>query len=120
MYALVPRAPVADVSLPIDDICDRLLDSEEHATESAIPQVAEDAVVIFRKLSAELGRLEAANQNLVSERDEALKFVDQVANLDIWDYDDTNECERPSEGFLDSHCCLMGLIQDARGVQACK
>lgn len=37
----------------VDKICDRLLDSEEHATESAIPQVAEDAVEVIRSLEAD-------------------------------------------------------------------
>lgn len=37
----------------IDVICDRLLDSEEHAVESAIPQVAEDAVNLIRGLEAD-------------------------------------------------------------------
>lgn len=37
----------------IDVICDRLLDSEEHAVESAIPQVAEDAVDLIRGLEAD-------------------------------------------------------------------
>ena len=37
----------------IDVICDRLLDSEEHAVESAIPQVAEDAVEVIRSLAAD-------------------------------------------------------------------
>lgn len=38
----------------IDAICDRLLDSEEHAVESAIPEVAEDAVQLIRKLQGML------------------------------------------------------------------
>lgn len=51
--------------------------------------------------------------------DESKKFVRQVAGLDMWDYDNKagvpyQECDRPSEGFLDSHCCLMGLIEQAR------
>lgn len=51
--------------------------------------------------------------------DEPMKFVRQVAGLDMWDYDGKagvpyKECPRPSEGFLDSHCSLMGLIEQAR------
>ncbi len=73
-------------------------------------------------VSDELARLEAEKQNLVSERDEALKFVEQVANLDIWDFDKDDgtpyqECDEPSEGHLDSHCCLMQLIEQARQVR---
>jgi hypothetical protein len=48
-----------------------------------------------------------------------VRFVNQVAVLNIWDYnaDDGSpykECRAPAEGFLDSHCCLMGLVQEAR------
>ena len=35
-------------------ICTRLLDSEEHAVESAVPQVAEDAAELIQRLSDEL------------------------------------------------------------------
>lgn len=41
------------MSNDINTICDRLLDSEEHAVESAIPQVAEDAVEVIRSLAAD-------------------------------------------------------------------
>ena len=37
----------------IDVICARLLDSEEHAVDSAIPQVAEDAVDLIRMLETD-------------------------------------------------------------------
>lgn len=40
----------------INMICDRLLDSDEHAVESAIPQVAEDAVEVIRGLAADAVR----------------------------------------------------------------
>lgn len=40
----------------INTICDRLLDSEEHAVEAAIPQVAEDAVEVIRSLAADAMR----------------------------------------------------------------
>lgn len=48
-----------------------------------------------------------------------VRFVNQVATLNIWEYnaDDGSsyqECRAPTEGFLDSHCCLMGLVQEAR------
>lgn len=106
----------------VDEICGRLLNSDEHAGEAAIPDVAEDAVEFIRRLSDTLGQVEAEKQNLVSERDEALQFVDQVAGLSIWDYDKNDgstylECEEPSEGHMDSHCCLMALIEQARDGQ---
>ena len=60
------------------------------------------------------------------------EFVAQVASLRIWDYDsdqktaeevagvdaDGDEMRTPDEGFLDSHCCLMGLIEQARQMLA--
>ena len=51
---------------------DRLLDSEEHACEAAIPGVAEDAATLLERLADEIASLEDSNQALVSERDEAL------------------------------------------------
>jgi len=50
-------------------------------------------------------------------------FVQQVAGLSLWSYDNDkgephHECEEPSEGFLDSHCSLMGLIEQARRLAA--
>lgn len=40
-----------------DLICERLLDSEEHAVEAAIPPVAEDAVELIRQLQQEIKEL---------------------------------------------------------------
>ncbi len=50
-------------------------------------------------------------------------FVDHVARLNIWAYDKNDgspyqECKEPSDGYLDSHCCLMGLIEQARALHA--
>lgn len=52
-----------------------------------------------------------------------VRFVDQVAGLRIWDYDADDgspykECEQPGWGFLDSHCSLMGLVEEARRLTA--
>lgn len=49
----------------------------------------------------------------------ARECVEEIAALKIWDYDqDTGttykECDPPSEGYLDSHCCLMGVIEQSR------
>lgn len=41
-----------------DVICQRLLDSEEHAVEAAIPQVAEDAVELIKELQAQIKELQ--------------------------------------------------------------
>jgi len=48
-----------------------------------------------------------------------VRFVNQVAALKIWgcnaeDGSPYKECIAPTEGFLDSHCCLMELVQEAR------
>lgn len=40
-----------------EDICRRLLDSEEHAVEAAIPPIAEDAVEMIHKLQKEIEAL---------------------------------------------------------------
>ena len=53
------------------------------------------------------------------QRPEVEAFVHQVAGLSLWSYDRDDgtpyrECEPPSDGFLDSHCCLMDLIEEAR------
>jgi hypothetical protein len=102
----------------VEVICARLLDSQEHASEEAIPQVAEDAAELLRKMHKETNRLKAENQSLVAQRDEAMRFVEQVARLKVWGCGEMKECARPSEGFMDSHDCLMGLIHQARNVIA--
>lgn len=50
---------------------------------------------------------------------ELLKFAAHIARLNIWDYgnDDGSaykECDEPSDGYLDSHTCLMDMIETAR------
>jgi hypothetical protein len=67
-------------------------------------------------------RLIAERRNLLSQRNEACAFVDQVAGLRIWSHDKDDgspyaEGEKPSWGFIDSHDCLMNLIEQARGIQ---
>lgn len=66
--------------------------------------------------------------NLLAKRAEELgctdpnaAFVRRVAELSIWDFDRSGgtpyaECEEPSEGYGDSHNCLMNLIEDARSI----
>lgn len=41
----------------IDSVCERLLDSEEHAVEAAIPPIAEDAVELIRALQQAIKEL---------------------------------------------------------------
>ena len=50
-----------------------------------------------------------------------VRLINQVAALNIWGYNAEDgspyqECRAPTEGFLDSHCCLMGLVEVARRV----
>lgn len=57
----------------------------------------------------------------MSEKHQA--FVDQIANLLIWDFDNHEgtlyaECDAPGDGYLDSHCTLMDLIEQARVIRA--
>lgn len=66
------------------------------------------------------GQLAAATNHSVT-CNEVGAFVDQVAALSLWSYDDKDgnpyrECKPPSNGYLDSHCCLMDLIEQARSL----
>lgn len=72
VYRLIPKKLPTPTQHPGDLIIARLLDSEEHAGESAIPPIAEEAAELVRSLQDELDKLVEANQHLVSERDEAL------------------------------------------------
>lgn len=50
-----------------------------------------------------------------------VRLVNQIAALNIWEYEAADgssykECSAPMKGFLDSHCCLMELVQEARRV----
>lgn len=61
----------------------------------------------------------AISPSIATERAELDAFVHEVAGLSIWGYDNDDgepyqECRTPSDGFLDSHQCLMGLIEQAR------
>ena len=73
-------------------------------------------------VDGEAAPLEAEKQILVSQREQAFAFVEQVARLRIWghiriDGSPYRECEKPSWGFLDSHERLMDLVEQARGIQ---
>jgi len=100
----------------VHDVCVRLLDSEEHAGEAAIPAVAADAADMITRLSTALHATQTARSGAMQYSEVAGRFVQQVAGVGIWDYDDLNEIVRPTEGFLDSHCTLMELVNEARGL----
>jgi hypothetical protein len=74
LYHLAKEALNAKPVSSVDDICSRLLDSEEHATESAIPQVAEDAVEIIRALDAERSNLVAQLEAYQATKDSDLRY----------------------------------------------
>jgi hypothetical protein len=51
------------------------------------------------------------------------RFVHALAGLSIWSYDRKDgtpytECAEPADGFLDSHTCLMQLIEEARQINS--
>lgn len=65
---------------------------------------------------------EAESPTIAAKRAEVDAFLRQIAALLIWSYDDNDgtpyqECQPPSDGFLDSHYCLMDLIEQARRLQ---
>lgn len=65
---------------------------------------------------------ETENPPTAAKHAEVDAFIRQIAVLLIWSYDDNDgtpyqECQSPSDGFLNSHCCLMNLIEQARHLQ---
>ncbi len=86
---------------------------ESRRAEAAVPVDGEPA------------QLDAAKQSLAFQRKEAMAFVAMVAGLCIWSHTKNDgspyaEVEKPSWGFVDSHDCLMNLIEQARAIQAGK
>ena len=64
--------------------------------------------------------LPEANDAAGCEKDAV--FIKDVAEMSIWDYGKHdgsmyNECEEPRDGYLDSHLCLMELIERAREIR---
>lgn len=71
---------------------------------------------------AALHATQVALSQAMQHVEKAGKFVDQIAGLSIWDHDQNDgapyeECEEPEEGYLDSHRCLMNLVEQARLIQ---
>lgn len=72
---------------------------------------------LLEQILNEVPNTAAANSS--TEGSSAASFLSSVARLSMWSYARSNgtpynECEEPSEGFLDSHCTLMELIEEAR------
>lgn len=73
-------------------------------------------------LEKEIRRLQAELSLSKQREKEVMAFAQCVANLSIWGYgtddgDVYKECEEPSDGYLDSHTCLMSLIERARAIE---
>ena len=105
-----------------ESICKRLVDSEEHAVEAAVPEVAIEAAEVIKRLSDALKATQSALSQAMQYAEKADKFIHQIGALSIWEYDQNDgtpyeECDEPDDGFLDSHTCLMGLIEQARVLQ---
>ncbi len=118
------KIPAVDLR-QAEEIANRLLDSEEHAVEAAIPGVAEDASAMIGRLATALEHAQTALLQVKLRAAKAESFVRMIAGLRVWDHADeigvpseSDECDAPTEGHLDSHQCLMRLIQDARSLQA--
>ncbi len=105
-----------------ESICRRLVDSEEHAVKAAVPEVAFEATEVIKRLSGALKATQSALSQAMQYAEKADKFVHQVGALSIWSYDRNDgtpyqECDEPADGFVDSHTCLMDLIEQARVLQ---
>lgn len=81
---------------------------------------AQDAAEEIRRLSAALTATQTALSQAMQHAEKADRFVADVASLSIWGYDRDDgtpyqEIEEPDDEN-DSHDCLMGLIERARGI----
>lgn len=122
---LLKRADQAETAgqKEAERICTRLLDSEEHAGDAAVPDVANDAVQIINALRFDLNATQVCLEQAQDYSAKAGKLVTEVAALSVWGFDKSDgtpyeECPEPGDGFLDSHCCLMETILQCRDVQA--
>lgn len=104
---------------------EKLVDAWQDLSNSASSEGCEPDLAVVD--SAALFNVMLAVMELKKERERqspilnaSAEFVDQVARLSIWDYDKDDGSryeeidDEPDEGYLDSHNCLMGLIEAAR------
>lgn len=87
-------------------------------SEPALGNLLDQITTLF--LQREWAKVEP--QNIVAEGNPATEFVNRMAGFNIWSWDNDSgeayrECEEPSEGFIDSHCSLMEMIEEARKIQ---
>jgi len=73
------------------------------------------------KLQTALAATQTALSQAMQHAEKAHAFVESTASLSLWGYDHADgsrceECEEPSDGYLDSHNCLMDIIQEARAL----
>lgn len=107
----------------MQDIIERLLDSEEHAAESAIPAVAEDAVEEITRLRKALESTQTALSQAMQAFTQQRSLITKMAEMHIWAWDRDDgtpydELDGDEVDYLDSHQALMGLIEDARKIEA--
>lgn len=103
--------------LEIQAICNRLLDSEEHAGESAIPQVAEDAVELLNRLAGSIAATEKVKLSLVRGGTSALadiaagNITDEVL-YQFHEFEFNSQAE--ADAFLLGASTLMGCHEYLR------
>lgn len=96
--------------------------SIKSAAQRIVALEAQELSAFDAPMTVALGELSGlANDiaRMVDSHGEGARFIEQVAGLNVWDYtkgDGTQyrECDRPTEGHLDSHCTLMDLVETAR------
>ncbi len=89
-----------------------------------LDQLAKDQqadVPASTKLQTALTATQTALSQAMQHAEKAHAFVESTASLRLWGYDHADgsrceECEEPSDGYLDSHNCLMDIIQEARAL----
>ena len=80
-----------------------------------------DLSASFEKAEPVFADISGATQNTTGNIDPAVRdaFITRIKALPIWGYDQDSgepytECARPVDGFVESHCDLMELIEEAR------
>lgn len=114
-------SPTPVYSFDISGLCQRLRNPVEYLDEVFVPSVAEDAVKMIQQLATALHATQTAHSQTMQYVEKADKFVAQTAALSIWGHDRNDgtpyeECEEPSDGYTDSHECLMNLVEAARNL----
>ena len=112
-----PATVPTDTSYDIPNLCQRLL-----KMQTVDQEVIKDAVKALERLKSGLKATQTTLSTTMQHVEAANKFVGQVAGLSIWGHDQDDgtpyeECDDPSDGTVDSHECLMNLIEEARRLE---